>query len=348
MGHQRKSNGIWIRSNQGGSKGIWIRSNQRESKGIWIRSNQRQSKAIKGNQRQSQAITGNRVQCVQCVQAAIEAVRGVRGVRCVEVQGRMEGDLSGGDARSGEDPCGDLVVIEYSHGGVVVKTCNVRRGCEDHAMLREQGFVCVSPTSSDSSDSSDVIREYMCVSVARGAQLDDLLQTAVVEPAFCMQTDVVTLRPKVFVTDRGVFANLKAVLVRAGFKHSKFGPGGPCWSKRILDCRPFGNALQYYNSLVENYGKAKRAAEDSPQVAEARKLVMNEHQRSRDRLQLEIDRVLDRMTLRFFNLQEMCRRACSDAEYMHASRSYGQLIKEMAARGEYDYPEPPEFPAWSR
>ena len=238
-----------------------------------------------------------------------------------------------------------MVVIESSHGGVVVKTCIVRRGWEDHAALREQGFVCASPTSSDP---SDVIREYMCFSVAPGAQLDDLLQTAVLEPAFCVKTDVMTLRPKVFVTDRVVFANMKAVLVRAGFKHSKFGPGGPCWSKRILDCRPFGSALQYYNSLVENYGKVALAAADSAQVAEARKAVMNEYKRYMDRLQFEIDRVLDRMTLRFFNLQEGCRRACSDAEYMRASRSYGQLIKEMAARGEYDYPEPPEFPAWSR
>lgn len=179
---------------------------------------------------------------------------------------------------------------------------------------------------------------------AKDTCLTSLLKTYAISPQYIMpDNDADELKGHCLITPRcflnpGVFSDISSALFRFGFKWSR---ERRAWIKKM-------KPVDYRNDIMNSFKKTPQRVcqQGTDEVQDANQDIKKIRQEQRN-VASQIEYQDESFERKRADLTYRLHVADSDPDYQRASYSYGQHIKQLAAQGIYDYPDPPKLPFYT-
>jgi len=178
---------------------------------------------------------------------------------------------------------------------------------------------------------------------AKGTCLTSLLQTYAISPQYIMpDNDADKLKGHCLITPRGslngvVFSDINSALSKSGFKWLM---ERRAWIKKM-------KRGKFRNDIMNSFKKTPQRVchQGTDEVQDAKQNIKKVRKEQRNyEIQCDYQDIKFEQERNYFMYR--VHKADSDPDYKRASYSYGQHIKQLAAQGIYDYPDPPKLPRY--
>ena len=187
-----------------------------------------------------------------------------------------------------------------------------------------------------------VMKTYVRID-AQDTSLMSLLKTYAISPQYIMpDNDADELKGHCLITPRcflnhGVFSDISSALSKSGFKWSR---ERRAWIKKM-------KRGDFRNDIMNSFKKAPQRVchQGTDQTQDAKQDIKKVRQEQRN-YDLQCDYQDMKIEQERNYLMYSLHKADSDPDYQRASYTYGQHIKQLAAQGIYDYPDPPKLPRY--
>uniref|UniRef100_A0A6C0J2W3 Uncharacterized protein n=1 Tax=viral metagenome TaxID=1070528 RepID=A0A6C0J2W3_9ZZZZ len=187
-----------------------------------------------------------------------------------------------------------------------------------------------------------VTKTYVRIS-AKGTCLTSLLKTYAINPQYIMpDNDADELKGHCLITPRGykngvVCSDINSALSKSGFKWSM---QRRAWIKKMKRGNFRNDIMNFFKKTPQ---RVCHQGTDEEQDAKQNIKKVRKEQRNYE-IQCDNQDMKFEQERNYFMYR--VHKADSDPDYQRASYSYGQHIKQLAAQGIYDYPDPPKLPRY--
>ena len=175
---------------------------------------------------------------------------------------------------------------------------------------------------------------------AQDTSLTSLLKTYAISPQYIMpDNDADELKGHCLITPRcflnhDVFCDISSALSKSGFKWSR---ERRAWIKNI-------KLVDFRNDIINSFKKApQRVSHQGTDQTQDTKQYIKKVRKEQRNYDIQCDKQDADFEQKRNYLTYCLYKADSDPDYQRASDSYGQHIKQLAAQGIYDYPDPPKL-----